>query len=99
MSEPRRALVLHLSGANEPLLIAISPATGEELAPTLPDLIRAGDVVTITAANGTDIAVNFAHVLAAHVDNAPGLGQIYGSKPMERWGDRPGGGLRAEAKN
>lgn len=79
MSEPKRALVLHLSGGGEPLLIAIASESIDELSERLPDLIREAGVVTIAAANGTGIAVNFAHVLAAHVDANPGIGQIYGS--------------------
>jgi hypothetical protein len=83
MSEPRRALVLHLPG-RDPLLVAVPAQSADELAATLADLIRKGDVETIMAANGSTIAVNFAQVLAAHVDAVPGIGQIYGSPARER---------------
>jgi hypothetical protein len=78
MSEQRRALVLHLTSGSDPLLVAIPPQDAAELAARLPDMIRRADVETITAANGSAIAVNFGHVLAAHVDATPGTGQIYG---------------------
>ena len=84
MSEPKRALVLHLASGNEPLLVAVPPAAIEELTASLPELIRKGQVETIATANGSSIAVNFAHVLAAHVDAIPGIGQIYGSPARER---------------
>ncbi|HEX3786846.1 MAG TPA: hypothetical protein VHW44_03225 [Pseudonocardiaceae bacterium] len=84
MSEPRRALVLHLSSGGDPLVVSISVATAEAVGPRLADLILGGKIETITAANGTGIAVNFSQVLAAHVDINPGLGQIYGSVPRER---------------
>jgi hypothetical protein len=84
MSEPKRALVLHLASGNEPLLVAVPPAAVDELIASLPELIRKGQVETIGTANGSSIAVNFAHVLAAHVDAIPGIGQIYGSPARER---------------
>lgn len=84
MSDPKQALVLHLASGREPLLVAVPTESIEDLAASLPDLIRKGAVETITAANGSTIAVNFAHVIAAHVDRLPGLGQIYGSPPRDR---------------
>ena len=83
MADPRRALVLHLTSGSEPLLVAVPNEAVTELAGRLPDMIRRGDVESITAANGTAVAVNFGQVVAAHVDMTPGLGQIYGSLPRE----------------
>lgn len=83
MADPRRALVLHLTSGSEPLVVAVPSDAVTELAGKLPDMIRRGEIETITAANGTPVAVNFGHVLAAHVDTTPGLGQIYGSLPRE----------------
>lgn len=76
--------MLHLSGGREPLLIAVSGDAATELTSKLADLLRKGEVETITAASGASIAVNFAHVLAAHVDVVPGIGVLYGSPPRER---------------
>jgi hypothetical protein len=84
MAEPRRALVVHLANGGEPLLIAVPNDSATALAEQLPDMLRRGDVETVTTANGTVIAVNFAHVATAHVDMAPGLGQMYGGLPRER---------------
>lgn len=86
MSEPKRTLVLHLSGGREPLLIALPGDSVAEVAASLPELIRRGQVETVTAANGSAIAVDFAHVQAAHVEVLPGIGQIYGSPARERTG-------------
>ena len=86
MSEPRRALVLHLSSGADPLLVAISREKAEELAGQLPDFLRRGDFETIEAANGSAVTVNFAQVIAAHVDPSPPLGAIWGAPPRERAG-------------
>lgn len=79
MAETRHALVLHLLGVTEPMLIEL----GEELANQLPEQlsakILAGEIEEISAANGARIVVNFDKVVAAHVDVAPSLGGIYGS--------------------
>jgi hypothetical protein len=80
MTDSKRALVLHLSGGGDPLLIAVAAEAADPLADRLPGLLRAGDFETITAANGTAITVNFAQVAAAHVDVVAGLGgQLYGA--------------------
>jgi hypothetical protein len=84
MAEPRRALVMHLTSGGEPLLMAVPEDSAVALAGQLPDMLRRGDVETITTSNGTVIAVNFAHVVTAHIDTAPGLSQMYGSLPRER---------------
>jgi hypothetical protein len=84
MSDPKRALVLHLASGTEPLLVSVPGESVEELVASLPDLIRKGQVESIATTNGSSMAVNFAHVLAAHVDAIPGIGQIYGSPPRER---------------
>lgn len=84
MTDSKQALVLHLASGREPLLVAVPGDSVTELAAGLPDLIRKGEVESIVTANGSTIAVNFAHVLAAHVDRMPGIGQIYGSPPRER---------------
>jgi hypothetical protein len=84
MSDPKQALVLHLASGADPLLVAVPADAVGQLAASLPDLMRKGEVETIATANGSSIAVNFAHVLAAHVDRVPGIGQIYGSPPRER---------------
>ncbi len=83
MNKPKRALVLHLSGGREPLLIVLPSDAVDDVAASLPELIRNGQVETITAANGSSVAVNFAHVQAALVDATPAIGQIYGAPARE----------------
>lgn len=79
MPENRYALTLQLAGAPEPMLIEIGESLAAELPEQLPAKLLAGQVETITGANGTQIAVNFHHVVAAHVDTAPPLGRVHGS--------------------
>ena len=81
MSNAKQALVLHLAGVGQPLLIEVSAEGADELAGRLADLIRHAKVESIEAANGTHIAVNFAAVQVAHVDAVSGIGQLYGSPP------------------
>lgn len=76
-----RALALHLSGRSSPLFIAIAPESVDDVVAGLPELMRKAQIETITAANGWAIAVNFAHVQAAHIDTVPGV--ILGSRPRE----------------
>ena len=83
MSEPRRALALHLAGGREPLLIAISGEMTDELTGSLVGLLRKGDVETVTAADGSAVVVNFGQVQAAHIEVVKGLMQIYGTPPRE----------------
>jgi hypothetical protein len=74
---------MHLASGGEPLLVVVPTESASELADRLPGMIRNGDIESIAAANGSSVVVNFAHVLAAHVDTAPGLGKLYGSLPRE----------------
>jgi hypothetical protein len=80
MTDSKRALVLHLAGGGDPLLVAVSSADADALSERLPALVRAGDFETVTAANGTTVTINFAHVAVAQVDVVAGLGgQLFGA--------------------
>lgn len=80
MSQVKRALVLHLANSAGPLLIAIDAADSEDIAGRLPDMVRRGQFEKITAGNGAEVTVNFAHVVVAFMDSPQGLGlQIYGA--------------------
>jgi hypothetical protein len=79
MTESSQALVLHLASSGEPILLAIADDAVDELARRLPELIRRGTVDNVTAANGAQMTINFAHVAAAHIDTDNSLRQIYGS--------------------
>ena len=83
MSNAKHALVLHLAGANQPVLIEVAADGADELAGRLPELVRQGEVAPVEAANGARIVVNFAAVQVAHVDTVSIVGQLYGSRPRE----------------
>ena len=78
MSEQKRALVLHLVGGGEPVIIAVGPQTVEELTPRLAQLLKAGTTQTVTADNGAQIAVNYAHVATAHIQPWEVTSRLYG---------------------
>ncbi|MGH3438033.1 MAG: hypothetical protein ACRDRN_16400 [Sciscionella sp.] len=79
MSETKRALVLHVTGGGEPIMVAIDPHGADELAATLPKKLLDGEIESITAADGSPFVVNFSQVIAAHVDATPPMSQPYGS--------------------
>jgi hypothetical protein len=83
MSNAKQALVLHLAGANQPLLIEIAGDAADELAGRLPELIRQAGATTIEAANGMRVAVNFGAVQVAFVDSVSVVGKLYGSPARE----------------
>lgn len=86
MADPKRALVLHLSNGGEPLVFALSEAGAADLERRLSELLTAGSVHTPELADGTTVAVNFAHVVTAHLDELPPLARVYGSGQPQRHG-------------
>jgi hypothetical protein len=79
MSDTKRALVLHVAGGGDPLVFALSDRGAKALAGRLPTLMNSGGVDTPELADGSTVAVNFAHVVTAHLDELPPLGRVYGS--------------------
>ncbi len=79
MSESRRALVLHLVGNSELIRIAVTADAAEKLAHDLPKLLLADTPQQVTAADGTAVVVNFAHVAVALLAPMPALGSVYGN--------------------
>jgi hypothetical protein len=79
MNESRRALVLHLVGGGEPIRIAVTTETAEQLDRDLPKLLLADTPQTVAAADGTPVVVNFTHVAAALLAPMPALGSVYGN--------------------
>jgi hypothetical protein len=79
MSESKRALVLHVTGVTEPLVFALSDKGAKSLSSRLGALLNSGAVDTPELADGTTVAVNFGHVVTAHLDELPALGHAYGS--------------------
>jgi hypothetical protein len=84
MSNAKQALVLHLAGANQPLLIEVAADSAEALATRLPELVNRAGIEAVEAANGVRIVVNFAAVQVAHVDTVSTIGQLYGSPARGR---------------
>lgn len=79
MSESKRALVLHVAGGGEPLVFALSDAGAANLSSRLNNLLASGGVDAPELADGNRVAINFAHVVTAHLDDLPPLGRAYGS--------------------
>lgn len=79
MSDESRALVLHVAGAVEPLVFALSDAGAKKLAPRLGALLNSGGVDSPELADGSTVAINFRHVVSAHFDQLPPLSRVYGS--------------------
>ena len=79
MSDGKRALVLHFTGGQQPLVFALSERGAKSLASRLPTLMNSGGVDTPELADGGTVAINFGHVVSAHLDELPPLGQVYGS--------------------
>jgi hypothetical protein len=86
MSDPKRALVLHLSGGGEPLVFALSEEGARELESRLTELLAGGRVHAPTLADGSTVAVNFAQVVTAHLDDLPPLARVYGSGQPQKHG-------------
>jgi hypothetical protein len=81
MADSKHALVLHLTGSGESVVFALSDEDARELAPKLPELLSAARVDTVRLADGSDVAVNFAHVVTAHLDELPPNSRVYGTEP------------------
>ncbi len=86
MADSKRALVLHLSGGGEPLVFALSEEGATDLDARLAQLLTDGQVFAPALADGSTVAVNFAHVVTAHLDELPPLARVYGSGQPKRHG-------------
>lgn len=86
MADPKRALVLHVSTGGEPLVFALSEDGAADLDTKLADLLAEGRVHSPALADGSTVAVNFAHVVTAHLDELPPLARVYGSGQPKRHG-------------
>jgi hypothetical protein len=79
LSDPKRALVLHFTGGGEPLVYALSERGAKSLSGRLGPLMNSGQVDTPELADGSTVSINFGHVVAAHLDELPPLGRVYGA--------------------
>ena len=86
MADSKRALVLHVSTGGEPLVFALSDDGARDLEAKLTELLADGRVYAPKLADGSTVAVNFAHVVTAHLDELPPLARVYGSGQQKRHG-------------
>jgi hypothetical protein len=78
MADPKPALVLHLATGGEPLLFALTTEESGKLAGKLVQLVRSGSVETVTTKDHSEVAINFAHVAAAYVDDLTRKSTVFG---------------------
>ncbi|MDQ7803873.1 hypothetical protein Q5425_09020 [Amycolatopsis sp. A133] len=78
MADPKPALVLHLATGGEPLLFALTTEESGKLAGKLAQLVQTGTVETVTTKDGSEVAINFAHVAAAYVDDLARKSTVFG---------------------
>jgi hypothetical protein len=86
MADSKRALVLHVAGGGEPVVFALSEGGASDLAARLAQLVTDGAVFAPELADGSVVAVNFAHVATAHLDELPPLARVYGSGQAKKHG-------------
>jgi hypothetical protein len=86
MADSKHALVLHLAGSSDSLVFALSEDVADQLAPKLGNYMLAATVETIDLSDGSSVAVNFAHVVTAHLDELPPNARIYGNAKPRRHG-------------
>ncbi|MEQ0561510.1 hypothetical protein ABJI51_26095 [Amycolatopsis sp. NEAU-NG30] len=78
MADPKPALVLHLATGGEPLLFALTAEESGKLAGRLTQLVKAGAVESVTTKDDSKVAINFAHVAAAYIDDLARKNQVFG---------------------
>ena len=78
MADPKPALVLHLATGGEPLLFALTPEESGKLAGRLAQLVKAGAVESVTTKDKSEVAINFAHVAAAYIDDLSRKSTVFG---------------------
>ncbi|EHK84216.1 hypothetical protein ACWGRK_02060 [Saccharomonospora azurea] len=78
MAEQKPALVLHLVSGGEPLLFTLHPDEVDELRSRLHLHLEHGSVQTVRTAEDRTVAVNFAHVAAAYLDDLHRQGKVFG---------------------
>jgi hypothetical protein len=80
MADPKPALVLHLATGGEPLLFALTTEESGKLAGKLAQLVKAGAVETVTTKDDQEVAINFAHVAAAYLDDLTRKTTVFGMR-------------------
>ena len=80
MADPKPALVLHLATGGEPLLFALTTEESGKLAGKLTQLVKAGAVETVTTKDDQQVAINFANVAAAYLDDLTRKTTVFGMR-------------------
>ncbi|MFF1608665.1 hypothetical protein ACFVYA_12850 [Amycolatopsis sp. NPDC058278] len=78
MADPKPALVLHLATGGEPLLFALTTEESGKLAGKLAQLVQTGAVESVTTKDDSVVAINFAHVAAAYIDDLARKSTVFG---------------------
>ncbi|MEV7093179.1 hypothetical protein AB0M80_10035 [Amycolatopsis sp. NPDC051045] len=78
MTDSKPALVLHLATGGEPLLFALTNEESGKLADKLTQFVRAGAVEPVTTKDDKVVAINFAHVAAAYIDDLTRKSTVFG---------------------
>lgn len=78
MADPKPALVLHLAAGGEPLLFALPPDESPKIEEKLAEFIRTGAVHSVRTKDGSTVAINFAQVAAAYIDDLQRTGKVFG---------------------
>ncbi|WP_116049007.1 hypothetical protein [Amycolatopsis palatopharyngis] len=74
----RPALVLHLAAGGETLMFALPPDDYEELEQELRTLLVKGTVRAVHTKDGATVAINFANVAVAYIDDLQRKGKVFG---------------------
>jgi hypothetical protein len=78
MADTKPALVLHLATGGEPLVFPLNGKDAADLASKLHLLLEHGAVEAVQTKEDTKIVVNFAHVVAAYVEDLQRRGKVFG---------------------
>jgi hypothetical protein len=78
MADSKPALVLHLATGGEPLVFALTTGESGKLAGRLAQLVKSGAVESVTTKDDSVVAVNFAHVAAAYIDDLTRKSKVFG---------------------
>ncbi len=78
MADPKPALVVHLATGGEPLTFALAEDESERLQGKLANFVRDGVVDTVKTKDDSAVAINFAHVAAAYIDDLTRKNKVFG---------------------
>ncbi|SFB01840.1 hypothetical protein SAMN05216266_103311 [Amycolatopsis marina] len=74
----RPALVLHLAAGGDTLTFALPPDDYHDLEQDLRNLLVKGAVRAVRTKDGASVAINFANVAVAYIDDLQRTGKVFG---------------------